>query len=191
MPLISALLPKGLKVRQMTAGDIPAATKIVRQVGWRQITANWQTYLELTPDGCFAAELDSKLVGTAIAINYKGKFSWIGMVAVIPEMQQRGIGKLLMQTCLDFLKSSETVKLDASPAGKPMYGRLGFKPEYEIIRMVREPECTLSFTYPPGLRKIRRGRPAPDRGIRCGNLRLLPAPGSTGHGSRTSRIWAT
>jgi len=60
------------------------------------------------------------------------------MVSVKPEMQRRGIGRALMQQAISYLrqKGVRTVKLDATPAGKPLYDRLGFQEEYSLHRVV-------------------------------------------------------
>jgi predicted N-acetyltransferase YhbS len=51
-------------------------------------------------------------------------------------MRRRGIGTLLMEAVLAALSGCETVKLDATPAGRELYLRLGFADEYELARLV-------------------------------------------------------
>ncbi len=57
-----------------------------------------------------------------------GPIGVIGNVAVRPEFQRRGLGKLLMRHALDWQRSVgvRSVWLDATPAGRPLYRQLGF-----------------------------------------------------------------
>jgi Acetyltransferase (GNAT) domain len=62
--------------------------------------------------------------------------AWLGMMLVAQAYRGRGIGKGLMRTALAHCQQRQiaTVKLDATPAGRPLYDSLGFVPECEIER---------------------------------------------------------
>ena len=83
-------------------------------------------------------EHDRKVVGTATTINYESRFAWIGMVLVDPDYRKQGIGTQLLKKTIEYLDASNirSVKLDATPEGKPIYARLGFVEEYEIERWI-------------------------------------------------------
>src|SRR5690606_27561567 len=49
----------------------------------------------------------------------------------------QGLAKMLMKATLEKLASYLALKLDATPAGFPVYAALGFVPEYSIYRLVR------------------------------------------------------
>ena len=125
-----------MKLRTMTTDDIPAGMRLKALAGWNQTRGDWQCFLESSPRGCFAAEVDGKVVGTAATIVYEGRFAWIGMVLVDPEFRGRGIGTRLLERAVEHLDTIgvRTMKLDATPAGRPIYQKLGFKDEYEIER---------------------------------------------------------
>src|SRR5690606_29041063 len=53
------------------------------------------------------------------------------------EYRGLGIGQMLMKSILEELKDYPCVKLDATPAGYPVYVKLGFAQEYSIYRMTR------------------------------------------------------
>lgn len=57
-----------------------------------------------------------------------GPIGVIGNVAVRPEFQRRGLGRLLMTHALDWQRSQgvRSVWLDATPSGRPLYRQLGF-----------------------------------------------------------------
>jgi len=104
--------------------------------GWNQTPADWRCFLESSPRGCFAAEVEGRVVGTATTIVYEERFAWIGMVLVDPEFRGRGIGTRLLEKAIEYLDGIgiRTMKLDATPQGRPIYQKLGFLDEYEIER---------------------------------------------------------
>jgi predicted N-acetyltransferase YhbS len=124
-----------LTIRVMSAADIPAGMRLKAQAGWNQLEADWCRFLDMQPDGCFIADLDDKPVGTTVACIF-GPIAWIAMVLVDAEVRGQGIGKALMQHALAFLdrKGVQTVRLDATPLGQPLYEKLGFKVEYTLAR---------------------------------------------------------
>jgi len=125
-----------MNLRIMTTADIPAGMRLKDLAGWNQTPADWRCFLQSSPRGCFAAEVDGKVVGTAATIAYGQRFAWIGMVLVDPEFRGRGIGTRLLRRTIEHLDEIgiRTMKLDATPAGRPIYQKLGFEDEYEIER---------------------------------------------------------
>lgn len=122
--------------RQLAEADIPRGLALCRQAGWNQLERDWKIFLKLSPEGCLAAE-EGMVIGTAATLNYGNRFSWIGMVLVDKEFRGRGIGMKLLHKALDILKKKTTVKLDATPAGRQLYLKLGFVDEYPLSRMIK------------------------------------------------------
>ncbi len=122
--------------RLITPADLDACMALKCLAGWNQLREDWEIFLRLNPGGCFAAWAGDRLVGTATCIDYGGRFSWVGMVLVHPDLRRRGIGTTLMNAVLTALSGCETVKLDATPAGRELYLRLGFADEYDLARLV-------------------------------------------------------
>jgi len=110
--------------------------RLKNALGWNQTEADWLRLLQLEPEGCFVACAKGQLVGTVTAIAYGTDLAWIGMMLVDPAFRRRGIGASLMRACMAYLhaKGVRTVKLDATPAGRPLYESLGFVPELTIER---------------------------------------------------------
>jgi len=125
-----------IHVRTMKMADIPAGEALCRAANWNQLPRDWQLFLELNPAGNRVAELDKNVVGTVTTLDYQDKFSWIGMVLVDPAYRQKGIGTALLKEALAMLSDRETVKLDATPAGREVYLKMDFKDEYRLSRMV-------------------------------------------------------
>lgn len=130
-----------IEYRKMVATDIEAGLALCRSAGWNQLENDWNLFLELAPEGSRVAIDDhGKVVGTVATINYEDRFSWIGMVLVDPGKKRQGIGTQLLLEALRILERRETIKLDATPAGREVYLKLGFVDEYTLSRMVLKNE---------------------------------------------------
>ena len=120
----------------MTDADVPFADAVRSMAGWNQTMNDWRRFLQAEPEGCFLAEWDGIPVGTATTICYGTELAWIGMVLVHPDFRRRGIGTALLEQCLQYLQSKkiQCIKLDATPQGKEVYDKLGFKDEWTLTR---------------------------------------------------------
>jgi ribosomal protein S18 acetylase RimI-like enzyme len=119
----------------MVETDIDAGLRLCRASGWNQLEAEWRCFLESSPQGCRVAVCDDRVVGTVATLNYEGKFAWISMLLVDPQWRGRGIGTRLLEEARQILAGVETVRLDATPAGKLVYDKAGFQDEYPVVRM--------------------------------------------------------
>ena len=120
----------------MTLADVAAAMSLKNTAGWNQTETDWSWLLRWSPNGCFAACDQDALVGTVSTIAYNRRVAWIGMVIVKSEYRKMGIGTALLKCALKYLDQNGVacVKLDATPAGKPLYEQLGFIEEFQIER---------------------------------------------------------
>jgi predicted N-acetyltransferase YhbS len=125
-----------MHLRTMTTKDVSAGLTLNRNAGWNQTAADWEYFLQASPDGCFVAELDGQVCGTVATISFENRFAWIGMVLVDPKHRSKGIGTRLLEAAIRHLDDRKipTIKLDATPQGKPLYEKLGFVSAYEIER---------------------------------------------------------
>jgi GNAT superfamily N-acetyltransferase len=128
-----------IRIRRMTAADIPLGMRLKEQAGWNQTEADWRRFLTLEHKGCFVAEYKGEPVGTTTTCIF-GKVAWIAMVLVDERVRGRGIGKALMEHALAYLDSTgvPSIRLDATPLGRPLYEKLGFRAQYELVRFVGE-----------------------------------------------------
>jgi GNAT superfamily N-acetyltransferase len=111
--------------------------RLKEAAGWNQTEDDWRRLLRLEPNGCFGAIADGRLVATTTTTTYQNDLAWIGMVLVDPQYRRQGIATTLMETALDYLKDKvATVKLDATPQGKPVYEKFGFKLESMVERWI-------------------------------------------------------
>ena len=75
------------------------------------------------------------MIGTAAVIRYGTRFGWIGMVLVDPGAQGQGLGPSLLTHSLDALRDMSAIRLDATPAGYPLYVKQAFVEESRLKRM--------------------------------------------------------
>ena len=118
--------------------DVGAALALSTAEGWNQSSAEWSRMIGLEPEGCFAAREGDRVVGTVTTTTYGRDLAWIGMMIVDSAFRRRGLGAALMSRALDHLQERgiASVKLDATPAGRPLYERLGFTAERVMERWV-------------------------------------------------------
>jgi ribosomal protein S18 acetylase RimI-like enzyme len=121
--------------RTIKPDDIANCKLLSDAEGWNQTETDWKLLVNNSQNICLLAETGRKVIGTATAMNYSGEVAWIGMVLVEKAYRGRGIGKMLVSNLLNQLLSFKSVKLDATPAGQPLYEKLGFKSEYLIHRI--------------------------------------------------------
>lgn len=120
-------------IREMTVDDIPAGLSLCRAARWNQRDADWRHFLAAAPRGALVAEQDGVVIGTVATLPY-GAFAWISMVLVDPGARGAGVGTTLLLRGLALVPDGVTPRLDATPAGEPLYRKLGFAGEYGIER---------------------------------------------------------
>lgn len=108
--------------RTVTAADMPAAHALSVHLKWPHREEDW-AMVQRTSQG-FVAEHEGKLVGVAFAC-HQGAYSSIGLVIVSDEHQGKGIGRQLMNLCLD-AAAPRTPILNATESGAPLYKSMGF-----------------------------------------------------------------
>jgi len=125
-----------LRIRTMTIHDVPLGMRLKGLAHWNQTEADWRRFLALAGDGAFVAELDGSAVATTVAFRFDS-IGWIAMVLVDPQVRRQGIATRLMEHALEYLEQQgvKTARLDATPAGRRVYQKLGFVAEYELARL--------------------------------------------------------
>lgn len=124
------------EIRPLTEADIPAGQRLRAQAGWNQTDADWRRLLAWDRSGCWAAEQDGQVVGTTTVTTYGRRIAWVGMVLVDEAHRRQGIGQALLSGALAYLDQIgvQTVALDSTPAGQPLYARLGFQDAFQLSR---------------------------------------------------------
>ncbi len=138
------------KLRLLHAGDLVAAMELSRLAGWNQTIDDWQTLLRLDPQGCFGIEVDDRIVATTTLLCYGTRLAWIGMVLTMPDYRRMGFAQRLVQAALERSAALkiESVKLDATPEGRPLYEKMGFKTEQIVERWYHRDRWTHALDKP-------------------------------------------
>lgn len=131
-----------LRIRTMTPEDIEFGMFLKAEAGWNQTEQDWQRFLALRPDGCFLGLWNGRPVGSVTTCVFRS-VAWIGMMLVTAEFRQRGIGRALLEHAMDSLDSEivTSIRLDATPLGRPLYLKLGFCAQFEVIRYGGHPQA--------------------------------------------------
>jgi GNAT superfamily N-acetyltransferase len=126
-------------LRRLVASDIPAAVGLSEEAGWNQTSEDWRMLIDLAPQGCLAIEVDGELAATTTLLCYGRRLAWIGMVLTRISNRERGFARRLLTQALTQADEMriETVKLDATDQGRPLYEKMGFRFEQAVERWSR------------------------------------------------------
>jgi GNAT superfamily N-acetyltransferase len=127
------------KLRRLIVDDIPSALELSTQAGWNQRAEDWRMLIDLAPESCLAIEMDGELAATTALLCYGTRLAWLGMVLTKIKFRGQGLARRLLSEALKLADQMnvETVKLDATDQGKPLYEKLGFRSEQPVERWVR------------------------------------------------------
>ena len=131
-----------ITIRPMKADDLPFVDSLRKRENWNQTEADLKRLLDYEPEGCFIAEWNRLPAGTVTTTTYGTDLGWIGMMLVHSDYRRRGLASALIEKSLEYLNDRQVacIKLDATPAGEPVYRRLGFLAEWEFQRWERPGE---------------------------------------------------
>jgi GNAT superfamily N-acetyltransferase len=129
-----------IDVRPLSGHELDAAVAVLNSAGLATPRSGLELYLALQPDGYFAAFDGDECVGTVGAMCYDA-FAFVGMMAVRPDHQGRGLGRALMEHLLDWLaaRGVSLSVLEATAAGAPLYLKLGYVGGHETVVYRRQP----------------------------------------------------
>jgi predicted N-acetyltransferase YhbS len=126
-----------MELRRLTLDDVVAGARLTAAAfGGEPREARLRRYLALEPEGWFALEEAGTLVALGGAVAF-GSLAWLGLIVVEPGRQRQGLGGVVARAAIDWARGRgcSTICLIATPAGIPLYRRLGFVPDgdsYEL-----------------------------------------------------------
>jgi ribosomal protein S18 acetylase RimI-like enzyme len=124
-----------ISISTLSDADLEAADGILSSAFQR--AESWQPELRLfrrlQRDGVFLASRDGIPAGMVASIIYSD-YAYVGLMGIHQDSQRQGLGLALMEHLLAWMEEQKVplVKLDASPAGQPLYEKLGFVPFDEV-----------------------------------------------------------
>ncbi len=135
--------------RRMTEADLPSAYGLTQAANWAHRLEDWQLLYRV---GCgFVAHENGAMVGSGLCWKFGTMHAALGMIVVSPQRQGKGIGRELMNLILAELGARCTM-LTATPAGQPLYEKLGFVPIGMVIQHQGTMQRTTPLTLAPGER---------------------------------------
>lgn len=122
-------------IRMFTEADVPAGMRLKRAAGWNQTEADWRRAMRLQPDGCYAGVCDGDIVATLTTCIF-GSVAWVAMVLTDPAYRGRGFASRLLERALGDLRRRgvESIRLDATDLGRPVYEKFGFTVDFVLHR---------------------------------------------------------
>lgn len=139
----------GITYRRMTEDDLSSAHGLTQVVRWAHRLEDWQLMLRLGTG--FVAEENGTLLATGLCWKFGNAHASLGMIIVSPERQGKGIGRELMNLVLEEL-GDRCILLTATPAGQPLYEKLGFVPTGSVVQHQGTMQRTLPLAPAAGER---------------------------------------
>ncbi len=104
-----------LTIRQAQPQDARALAELWRVCGltrpWNDPQRDTTLKLDFQPQGAFVGLRDDQLIASVFA-GYEGHRGWINYLAVHPEHQQQGFGRVILQHAEDWLRSLDCPKIN-------------------------------------------------------------------------------
>jgi GNAT superfamily N-acetyltransferase len=149
-----------VSICQLADADFDAADGILKAAfGFPESSKpDLRRYVALQPDGWFLATRAGFPIGMVGAVDY-GRFAYIGLMAVHPAEQSRGVGRALLQYLLAWLDARGTpiALLDATDAGRSLYASLGFVEEDRACIYALQELSSGAAGVPPLVRPLQPG----------------------------------
>lgn len=130
--------PKPLIQSSLGVGDLPGAEQLVTEAGWNQTDSDWNLFRALGYAQCLkdpGENSGGQLAATSAILPYEHGVGWISMILVGSQWRRRGIATALLEECIvELQRRGCNAGLDATPAGRAVYLRLGFQDHWSLTR---------------------------------------------------------
>jgi GNAT superfamily N-acetyltransferase len=120
--------------RTFLTSDLPALLALVESAHWNQTAADWERLIALCGKKAVGIEVEGKIVSSATLLPHGSQAAWLGMVLTLPDHQRRGYAKQLLTQLIASAPQEQTIYLDATSQGQPLYEQLGFVAEQVVHR---------------------------------------------------------
>jgi len=123
-----------LPITRLASADLDACLDLAIARGWHPDPRKWAMLLDLA-EVYGIRDPAGGLIGTTALTRYGRELAAVSMMLVAPEHGRRGFGGRLMTYVLERTRGA-TVFLYATPYGRPLYERLGFRSVGEVSTAV-------------------------------------------------------
>lgn len=112
----------------MTAADVEPAADLLRRGDFGDRLDFFRWAIERPWIDVLVAASGDRILGTGTG-SHHGRSGWVGVIFVTPESRGAGLGRRITRAVLDRLeeRGARTQMLIASPMGRPIYEREGFR----------------------------------------------------------------
>ncbi|MGH0428794.1 GNAT family N-acetyltransferase [Bacillus hominis] len=133
-----------MKIVKLNKSFIFDLLDLCKSVGWLQDKTFMKKQFEmyLSVGTLFGYLHENKLIATGGVFPFKSSLSSIGMLLVHPNFQGRGIGRMLLNRCLEHTHPKQPISLIATKAGEPLYTSCGFQTVTTIHRFEKQTSKT-------------------------------------------------
>ncbi len=127
-------------IQRLTPADAPSLAALSQAIGWHINRNDWRQLLQWSGPGAYGIYHAYKgdLLASTLSFLYEDQRAWLGGVLTHPGWQGHGLATRLLETALKPLerRGVAEIMLDASPQGRPLYARYGFRDLYTMQRFV-------------------------------------------------------
>jgi GNAT superfamily N-acetyltransferase len=113
-----------MNLRPMVRGDLDAAIALLREAGLGGASGNLARYLAWQPACGWVADDDGELIGSVTVLR-QGDVGFVGCMAVAAARRGTGLGRRLLEHA-HAASGLTRFALEATPAGEPLYAKLGY-----------------------------------------------------------------
>jgi amino-acid N-acetyltransferase len=127
-PALNSPLHPSITIRRAQIGDIAALSALIEPFveDGKLLPRTFDELEELLP-GCFVAVTEyGEIVGCAALEIYSRKLAEVRSLAVAPSMQGLGVGKRLVQACVELAREQQILEVMAITASDDFFKSCGF-----------------------------------------------------------------
>jgi hypothetical protein len=120
-----------------SGADLDDLAALVREAGWNQIAADWCMLIEV--GSVFAVRSkEGRIVATLAMLPYGSRFAWLSQLLVAGSYRRMpAVWATASRVLNDLAAAGIAVALDATPAGRNLYGCLGFQASWGLHWLAR------------------------------------------------------
>ena len=125
--MTESALPPSLEVRPVKREDLAGLAEFIQPFvdEGRLLPRTTEELAELVYNG-FVANVDGRLIGFAALEIYSRKLAEIRGLAVLPEFQGKGVGRLLVEECVDRARTRDILEVMAITSSEVFFRSCGF-----------------------------------------------------------------
>lgn len=136
---MTAIDPDALSIRRLDRGELDEVIEWAAGEGWNPGLHDAEVFWATDPKGFIGIEQGGELVGGGSIVSYEGRFGFMGLFIVRPELRGAGIGRRLWHHRRDALRErldpGAAIGLDGVFAMQPFYATGGFRFAHRVLRM--------------------------------------------------------